>query len=136
MKVSSTTPMFINLYRDTDKNGRVTDSILNTSHEQGVNDPDVLTSLDEVKADIYSWLCHKSGEYLATLSNDGINHTEELTRFASDMEDAISRAGNYDIDPCDYQWHEIEAVIEDTAPDYKVTYCEEYGETYYTRRGF
>lgn len=136
MKVSSATPMFLNLYRDKDRFGRVTESILNTSHEQGVGEPDVLTSLDEVKADIYTWLRCGKAEYLATLSNDGINHTPELTQFASDMEDAISRAGNYDIDPADYQWSELEAVIEDTAPDYKVAYCEEHGETYYTRRGF
>lgn len=120
--------LFINVFRDS--------TGLNYSCQEFGVGTDGLRTLDEVKADIYSWLVHKLGEYVTTLSNDGKQYANELARFAADMGDAISRADNYDIDPKDYAWHELEGVIEDEAPNYKVTHCDEYGETYYTRRGF
>lgn len=77
--------MYINIYNNKNLEGELTGELVNTSQQLAVGDPDVMTTLDGVRADISKWVRGNWGEYVATLSNDGINHTPAMTQYATEV---------------------------------------------------
>jgi hypothetical protein len=77
--------MYINIYQNKNLNGELTGDLVNNSQQLAADEPDMMTTLDEVKDNIRKWVRGNWGEYVATLSNDGIDHTPEMLLYAEEM---------------------------------------------------
>jgi|GEM_PF-6476529 len=118
--------IYTNIYRTTD--GELTD----TAAEFAVGEC-YPTTIAEAKADVYKWLRFGTGEYITTLSNDGINHTPDMERFAVDITGLIDRAKEHEVDLPD-DWRELHEAIEDRLATRRPVYRERYDEVSWEKR--
>lgn len=102
---------FVNVYREKNRQGIL--EVAYSTEEISIHKPEGLTSLWDVKQDIFQRLSNEwSAEYVATLSADGINHTPDMAKFASEIADDISVARGMAGWPCD-NWEECQSWASD-----------------------
>lgn len=99
--------LYINIYRV--KTSKDCEGYISSSSSERETE---INTLDDVKRDLYKWLVHDIGEYVATLSNDGVNHTPEVAKEAEYLQNAIFNIYAYGGRPKDLEWDDVEAELE------------------------